>query len=166
MDDLAVTFRGTQTKEELYKAGQKEFNTMIESRRGMVTTFDLQEIQQSIKEEIRSGQLEMKYALEEIKEAWMKMEIRLNTQADLVTLMKDMSQNLINIKVFQTAVKSQNIPANLISVPGDDQDQIFQLLGKYAENISRCGASSWSEENEENLAFGKVTTVILIIPKT
>ncbi|XP_034298840.1 microtubule-associated tumor suppressor 1 isoform X4 [Pantherophis guttatus] len=152
MDDLAVTFRGTQTNQELYKAEQKEFNTMIESRRGMVTTFDLQEIQQSIKEEIRSGQLEMKCALEEIKRAWMEMEIRLNTQADLVTLMKDMSQNLTNIKVFQTTVKSQNIPDNLISVAGDDQDQIFQLLGKKPENISRC-ASSWNKKNEENLAF-------------
>ncbi|KAG8134685.1 hypothetical protein E2320_007781 [Naja naja] len=118
----------------------------------MVTTFDLQEMQQSIKEEIRSGQLEMKCALEEIKKAWLGMEIRLNMQADLVTLMKDMSQNLTNIKVFQATIKSQNIPANLISVGGDDQDQIFQLLGKKPENISRC-ASNWNEENEENLAL-------------
>ncbi|KAF7248840.1 hypothetical protein EYD10_05643 [Varanus komodoensis] len=153
MDGLAAIIGESAVNQERTNVEQTELNILVESKKGFGTTLDLQKIQKAIKEdlaaEIKSSQLEIKCVLEEIKEKWMEMEIRLKTQADLLMLMKEISYNLSNIKVFQTV----KMPASLNCVAGDVQDCTFQFLDEKAGSIDKWGTNSLSEGNEEVLAL-------------
>lgn len=154
IESLAINLGKMKTNQEVTQTEQ--LSNMVESREGIGTALDFQKIQQAIKDdlaaEIRSSQLEIKCVLQEIKKAWVEMEIRLNTQADLLTLMKDVSHSLTNTKVFQ---KSQEMPITLNSVAGDVQEQKFQSLDEEFGSIDKWETRSLSDGNGQTVALGK-----------
>lgn len=124
---------------------------MEESKEEIGAVVDLQKFQKEIKEEIaaevKSSQLEMKIVLKEIKEAWMEMELRLSTQASLITLMKEVSHSLSNIKAFQ------NVPKNCGNCfGGDGEEQAFQYLDEKAGSIHKWECNGINEGDKENVS--------------
>ncbi|KAJ6668608.1 hypothetical protein lerEdw1_012090 [Lerista edwardsae] len=155
MESLAINLGEMKANQEATQ--MEQLSSMVESREGIGTSLDFQKIQQAIKDdlaaEIRSSHLEIKCVLQEIKKAWVEMEIRLNTQADLLTLMKDVSHSLTNIKVFQTMQKSQEMPTTLNCVAGDVQERIFQCLDEEFGSIDKWETRSLSDGNGETVAL-------------
>lgn len=163
MESLAIDLGQMNTNQEVTREASqtepKEPSSMVESQKGIGTALDFQKIQQAIKDdlaaEIKSSQLEIKCVLEEIKEAWLEMETHLKAQADLVTLMKEVSHSLTNSKVFCTVEKSRTMPTGLNCVAGDVQEQIFKCLDEEDGSIHKWETRSLSYRNGANVILGK-----------
>ncbi|KAL8207369.1 UNVERIFIED_CONTAM: hypothetical protein K2H54_055478 [Gekko kuhli] len=149
MESLAVILGKVNVNQQIKDTEQRKFKSMEESKEETGAVLDLRKFQKEIKEdlaaEIKSSQLEMKCVLQEIKEAWMEMELRLSTQASLVTLMKEVSHSLSNIKAFQNVPKN-----NWNSVAGDGDEQAFQYFDEKAGSIHKWECNGVSEGDEEN----------------
>lgn len=158
METIAVLGEA-ESNREVASAEPKELSHREDDKKGIVTALDLQKMQKSFKDdlaaEFKSSQLEIKRVLEEVKTAWMEMEVRLNTQADLVTLMKELSHSLTNIKVFQKMAKCQKAPASLNGVTGDDGEQTYPCCDEMIDSIHKRGSNNWQDGNEEYGAVGK-----------
>uniref|UniRef100_A0ACB8E751 Uncharacterized protein n=1 Tax=Sphaerodactylus townsendi TaxID=933632 RepID=A0ACB8E751_9SAUR len=150
MESLAVILGKISTNQEVMYAEQRKCNGIEESKEETGAILALQKFQKEMKEdlaaEINSSQLEIKCVLQEIKEAWMEMELRLNTQANLVTLMKEVCHKLSSIKVLQNMPES-----HWNCVAEDGEQQAFQYLDEKVGSIHKWEYNGVSKEDYNNV---------------
>ncbi|OXB64497.1 hypothetical protein ASZ78_005153 [Callipepla squamata] len=113
MECFAALLAEVKACQKSMEAGQKELKHDMEtSQKEIRTVLALQRSQQQVKEELKaemkSSHLDIINVLEEIQRVREEMEARLNTQADLVLLIKEVSSNLICVdKAFQKMEERQ-----------------------------------------------------------
>ncbi|XP_010568349.1 PREDICTED: microtubule-associated tumor suppressor 1 isoform X2 [Haliaeetus leucocephalus] len=119
MECLAALLAEVKASQEAMQAGQKELKHDVEiSQKEIRTVLALQRSQQQVKEdlkaEVKSSHLDIRTVLEEIQRVREEMEARLNTQADLVLLIKEVSTNLTCVdKAFQKMEERQKVFTSL-----------------------------------------------------
>jgi len=113
MECFAALLAEVKACQESMEAGQKELKHAMEtSQKEIRTVLALQRSQQQVKEELKaemkSSHLDIRNVLEEIQRIREELEARLNTQADLVLLIKEVSTNLVCVdKAFQKMEERQ-----------------------------------------------------------
>lgn len=133
MECLAALLAEVKASQEVMQAGQKEIKRDVEtSQEEIRTVLALQRSQQQVKEdlkaEVTSSHLDIRTVLEEIQRVREEMVARLNTQADLVLLMKEVSANLACVdKAFQKMEERQKVFTSLHLLARENVDQGFSF---------------------------------------
>lgn len=167
MESLAVILGKVNMNQQMIDAEHKEFNSMEESKEEIGAVLDLRKFQKEIKEdlaaEIRSSQLEIKHVLQEIREVWMEMELRLSTQANLVTLIKEVNHSLSNVKAFQNVPKG-----HWNCVAGDEEDQVLQYVDEKSGSVHKweCNGVSEGDKENESMDIGKTKLAFCVLLQT
>ncbi|XP_065489294.1 microtubule-associated tumor suppressor 1 isoform X4 [Caloenas nicobarica] len=131
MECLAALLAEVKASQEAMQAGQKEIKHDVEtSQEEIRTVLALQKSQQQVKEdlkaEVKSSHLDIRTVLEEIQRVREEMVARLNTQADLVLLIKEVSANLTCVdKAFQKMEERQKVFTSLHLPTRENVDQGF-----------------------------------------
>ncbi|XP_009980237.1 PREDICTED: microtubule-associated tumor suppressor 1 isoform X2 [Tauraco erythrolophus] len=133
MECLAALLAEVKAGQEAMQAGQKELKRDVEtSQKEIRTVLALQRSQQQVKEdlkaEVKSSHLDIRTVLEEIQRVREEMEARLNTQADLVLLIKEVSTNLTCVdKAFQKMEERQKVFTSLHLPTKENAEQGFSF---------------------------------------
>ncbi|XP_069712070.1 microtubule-associated tumor suppressor 1 homolog isoform X1 [Phaenicophaeus curvirostris] len=128
---LAALLAEVKASQEAMHAEQKELKHDVEtSQKEIRTMLALQRSQQQVKEdlkaEVKSSHMDIRTVLEEIQRVREEMEVRLNTQADLVLLIKEVSTNLMCVdKAFQKMEERQKVFTSLHLPTREDAEQGF-----------------------------------------
>ncbi|KAJ7417654.1 Microtubule-associated tumor suppressor 1 like protein [Pitangus sulphuratus] len=131
MECIAALLAEVKASQEAMQAGQKELKHDMEtSQKEIRTVLALQRSQQQVKEdlkaEMKSSHLDIRTVLEEIQRVREEMEARLNTQADLVLLIKEVSTNLTCVdKAFQKMEERQKVFTSLYLPTRENVEQGF-----------------------------------------
>ncbi|XP_063258110.1 microtubule-associated tumor suppressor 1 isoform X3 [Prinia subflava] len=143
------------------QAGQKALKHDVEtSQKEIRTVLALQRSQQQVKEdlkaEVKSSHLDIRTVLEEIQRVREEMEARLNTQADLVLLIKEVSTNLTCVdKAFQKMEERQKVFTSLHLSTRENAEQGFCfekcLHQTYMGSERPMEANSLDEECEKKV---------------
>ncbi|XP_057238278.1 microtubule-associated tumor suppressor 1 isoform X5 [Malurus melanocephalus] len=131
MECIAALLAEVKASQEAMQAGQKALKHDVEtSQKEIRTVLALQRSQQQVKEdlkaEVKSSHLDIRTVLEEIQRVREEMEARLNTQADLVLLIKEVSTNLTCVdKAFQKMEERQKVFTSLHLPTRENVEQGF-----------------------------------------
>ncbi|XP_053832731.1 microtubule-associated tumor suppressor 1 isoform X3 [Vidua macroura] len=131
MECIAALLAEVKASQEAMQAGQKALKHDVEtSQKEIRTVLALQRSQQQVKEdlkaEMKSSHLDIRTVLEEIQRVRQEMEARLNTQADLVLLIKEVSTNLTCVdKAFQKMEERQKVFTSLHLPTRENVEQGF-----------------------------------------
>ncbi|XP_066173025.1 microtubule-associated tumor suppressor 1 isoform X1 [Sylvia atricapilla] len=165
MEYIAALLAEVRAGQEAMQAGQKELKHDVEtSQKEIRTVLALQRSQQQVKEdlkaEMKSSHLDIRAVLEEIQRVREEMEARLNTQADLVLLIKEVSTNLTCVdKAFQKMEERQRVFTSLHLPTRENAEQglLFEkCLPQTHTGFERLvEANSLDEEHEKVLGVDK-----------
>ncbi|XP_041909559.1 microtubule-associated tumor suppressor 1 isoform X4 [Corvus hawaiiensis] len=131
MECIAALLAEVKASQEAMQAGQKALKHDVEtSQKEIRTVLALQRSQQQVKEdlkaEVKSSHLDIRAVLEEIQRVREEMEARLNTQADLVLLIKEVSTNLTCVdKAFQKMEEREKVFTSLHLPTRENVEQGF-----------------------------------------
>ncbi|XP_008639665.1 microtubule-associated tumor suppressor 1 isoform X4 [Corvus cornix cornix] len=131
MECIAALLAEVKASQEAMQAGQKALKHDVEtSQKEIRTVLALQRSQQQVKEdlkaEVKSSHLDIRAVLEEIQRVREEMEARLNTQADLVLLIKEVSTNLTCVdKAFQKMEEREKVFTSLRLPTRENVEQGF-----------------------------------------
>ncbi|XP_032854897.1 microtubule-associated tumor suppressor 1 isoform X4 [Tyto alba] len=160
MECLAALLAEVKASQEAMQAGQKELKHHVEaSQKEIRTVLALQRSQQQVKEdlkaEVKSSHLDIRTVLEEIQRVREEMEARLNTQADLVLLIKEVSTNLTCVdKAFQRMEERQKVFTSLHLPTRENVEQgfLFEKCIHKARSFEKpVEANSLDEECEKKV---------------
>lgn len=165
MEFLAALLAEIKASQEAMRAGQRELKHDMEtSQKEIGTVLALQRSQLQVKEdlkaEVKSSHLDIRTVLEEIRRVREEMEARLNTQADLVLLIKEMSTNLMCVdKAFQKMEERHKVFTSLHLPTRENTEQGFffeKCLHKTHVGFEKpIEANSLDEECEKKVLRGK-----------
>ncbi|XP_066041932.1 microtubule-associated tumor suppressor 1 isoform X3 [Chamaea fasciata] len=165
MECIAALLAEVKASQEAMQAGQKALKHDVEtSQKEIRTVLALQRSQQQVKEdlkaEVKSSHLDIRTVLEEIQRVREEMEARLNTQADLVLLIKEVSTNLTCVdKAFQKMEERQKVFTSLHLPTRENAEQGFffeKCLHQTHMGFERpVEANSLDEEHEKVLGVDK-----------
>ncbi|XP_068870077.1 microtubule-associated tumor suppressor 1 isoform X5 [Aphelocoma coerulescens] len=131
MECIAALLAEVKASQEAMQAGQKALKHDVEtSQKEIRTVLALQRSQQQVKEdlkaEVKSSHLDIRAVLEEVQRVREEMEARLNTQADLVLLIKEVSTNLTCVdKAFQKMEEREKVFTSLNLPTRENVEQGF-----------------------------------------
>lgn len=170
MECLAALLAEVRASQEAMEAGQKELKRDMEtSQKEIRTVLALQRSQQQVKEElkaeVKSSHLDIRNVLEEIQRVREEMEARLNTQADLVLLIKEVSTNLTCVdKAFQKMEERQKVLTSLHLPTREDIEHGFffeNCLHKMHVNFQKPVEANGLDEEHGNMVVRGKTMVII-----
>ncbi|XP_032042925.1 microtubule-associated tumor suppressor 1 isoform X1 [Aythya fuligula] len=162
MECLAALLAEVRASQEAMEAGQKELKRDMEtSQKEIRTVLALQRSQQQVKEElkaeVKSSHLDIRNVLEEIQRVREEMEARLNTQADLVLLIKEVSTNLTCVdKAFQKMEERQKVLTSLHLPTREDIEHGFffeKCLHKMHVNFQKPVEANGLDEEHGNMVL-------------
>ncbi|XP_023780890.1 microtubule-associated tumor suppressor 1 isoform X3 [Cyanistes caeruleus] len=131
MECITALLAEVKATQEAMQAGQNALKHDVEtSQKEIRTVLAMQRSQQQVKEdikaEVKSSHLDIRTVLEEIQRVREEMEARLNTQADLVLLIKEVSTNLTCVdKAFQKMEERQKVFTSLHLPTRENVEQGF-----------------------------------------
>ncbi|XP_074444283.1 microtubule-associated tumor suppressor 1 isoform X2 [Larus michahellis] len=131
MECLAALLAEVKASQEAMEAGQKELKHDVETsqkeiRRVLALQRSQQQVKEDLKAEVKSSHLDIRTVLEEIQRVREEMEARLNTQADLVLLIKEVSTNLTCVdKAFQKMEERHRVFTSLHLPTRENVEQGF-----------------------------------------
>ncbi|XP_009077038.1 PREDICTED: uncharacterized protein LOC103806116, partial [Acanthisitta chloris] len=161
MECITTLLAEVKASQDAMQAGQKELKHDVEtSQKELRTVLALQRSQQQVKEdlkaEVKSCHLDIRTVLEQIQQVREEMEARLNTQADLVLLIKEVSANLTCVdKAFQKMEERQKVFTSLHLPTRENVEQGFFfercLHQTHVAFEKPVGTNSLDEECEKNV---------------
>jgi len=172
MECLAALLAEVRASQEAMQAAQEELKHGVEtSRKEIGTVLALQRSQQQVKEDleaqVKASHVDIRTVLEEIQRVREEMEARLNTQADLVLLIKEVSTNLTSVdKAFQKMEERQKVFTSLRLPARENVEQGFFFEKRLHETHvgfeKPVEANGLDEECEKKVLRGKtlVTTEV------
>lgn len=170
MECIAALLAEVKASQEAMQAGQKALKHDVEtSQKEIRTVLALQRSQQQVKEdlkaEVKSSHLDIRTVLEEIQRVREEMEARLNTQADLVLLIKEVSTNLTCVdKAFQKMEERQKVFTSLHLPITENVEQEFffeKCLHPTHVGFERpVEANSLDDECEKTVLGGKTIVTV------
>lgn len=127
------------------------------------------QMEEDLKARIKSSQLEIKTMLEEIQRERKEMEFRLSAQADLVSLIEEVSTNLTSVDhFFQKMEKSQT--SNILEFANQEDPErglkdVEKCLDIKVRSLQTAlEVNGLVEEYEQQAAWGK-TVITYSYPK-
>lgn len=172
MECIAALLAEVRASQEAMQAGQKALKHDVEtSQKEIRTVLAMQRSQQQVKEdlkaEVKSSHLDIRTVLEEIQRVREEMEARLNTQADLVLLIKEVSTNLTCVdKAFRKMEERQKVFTSLHLPTRENAEQGFffeKCLHQTHMGFERpMEANSLDEECEKKVLGGKIVVTVSV----
>lgn len=172
MECIAALLAEVKASQEAMQAGQKALKHDVEtSQKEIRTVLALQRSQQQVKEdlkaEVKSSHLDIRTVLEEIQRVREEMEARLNTQADLVLLIKEVSTNLTCVdKAFQKMEERQKVFTSLHLPTRENVEQGFffeKCLHQTHMGFERPVEANYLDEECEKKVLGGKTIVTVSV---